>query len=81
MISPGVDLNVAYFTEWYLFTIYSSHHLSEGVKFNVDCLDMFYMVHFDLYFRSTIGARLFKRTDRRYISGLNGKWVIEETLP
>ena len=48
MISPGVDLIVTRSTEWYLFSIDTSHHLSEGIKSKIDCLDMFYMVHFDL---------------------------------
>lgn len=81
MISTIVNTDMTVPAERNLFPVDTSHHLSEGVQFQIDGLDMFNVVHLDLSLRATISARLFQGTNCGDISGLDGQRVTEESLP
>lgn len=66
---------MTFFTQWYLFPIYTSKHLVERVQFNVNCLYVFDMVHLNVALGVAVSAVLIHCTNCGDLSVLNSQGI------
>lgn len=58
MVGVRVYLVVALMKKWDLLSVNSGKHFVKRAKFNVNCFDMFDVMHFYLFVRATVGTVL-----------------------